>query len=267
MLTLLVALLLAPQQTPATTVPPTTPAPATAPAAAAPVRRPPPAPATMSLEFRVTNRTGSPVIGARLMGEGPSSRDGVSDAVGSVTFRTLTPGTYRVRAEATGFISLEKEVTVHAGMTGPVEFALSRAPEIKVEAAEPPPQPPPSVVTLPSIEPGEPRIVSLLDVAENSLNGKEPVRTVPIGCSGLSRAQLLVVRDTLPLASRPDADDMLYVIAGEATITLAGKSQTISSGWFSVVPRGAARSITRRGKNPVILLSMIGGPPCRVGTP
>ena len=105
-------------------------------------------------------------------------------------------------------------------------------------------------------------MLSLLDVAEDSLGGKEPVRTVPIGCSGLSRAQLLVVREALQATSRPDADDMLYVIAGEASITLAGKTQNIASGYFSIVPRGTTRTVTRRGKNPVILLSIVGGPPC-----
>lgn len=260
MLTLIVALLLTPQQAPATPVPP--PAPATLPApAAAPVRRP--AATSATVEMRVSDRAGSPAHGAKVIAEGPSSRDGVTDAAGSVVFRTLTPGTYRVRAEGDGFVTLEKEVIIRAGAAPPVEFALSRAPEPQPAAPAPLAVPvAPIVVQAPPVAPGEPRVLSLLDVAENSLGGKEPFRSVPIGCSGLSRAQLLVVRDSLPAASRSDADDMLYVIAGEATITLAGKTQSISSGWFSVVPRGTARTITRRGKNPVIFLSMVGGPPC-----
>jgi len=55
---------------------------------------------------------------------------------------------------------------------------------------------------------------------------------------------------------------MLYVVAGEATLTLAGRDQTISSGWYAVVPRGMSHTLTRRGKNPTIILTIAGGQPC-----
>lgn len=243
MLSLIVALLVT-QQAPA---PPATPAPA---------RRA--APASATIEVRLVDRTGTPLEGGRVAAEGPTGREGMSDARGVITFRTLAAGTYRLRAEATGFITLEKEVTVRAGTMPPVELALSAAPA----PAEEPAPPPPPVVEAPKVEPGEPRVVSLIDMAENSLSGREPLRTVPVGCSGLSRAQLLVVRENLPAEARDDADDMLYVIAGEGSITLEGKTQSITSGWFSIVPRGASRAIVRRGRNPLILLSVVGGPSC-----
>ena len=261
MLTLIV-LAVALQQVPAPTVgttPPVAPAPATTPAPAP--RRPAPAGPT-TVDLRVTDRSGKPAPFAHVIAEGPSSRDGVADAAGLITFRSLTAGTYRVRAEAEGFIALEKEVTVRGAMPA-VEFALSAAPSApRPESAPPAPTAPAPVALAPVVRPGEPRIVSLLDVAENSLGGKDAVRTVPVGCSGVSRSQLLVVRDTLAGDARPDADDMLYVIAGEASITLAGKTQNITSGWFSIVPRGTSRTVVRRGKNPLILLSMVSGPSC-----
>ncbi len=243
----LIVALLALQQAPATPA-------ATAPAA-------PRRAATATVEIRVTDRAGAPVSGGRVVAEGASNRDGITDGTGAATFRTVTTGVYRMRAEAAGYISLEKEVTVRTGTMPAVEFALSSAPAPpKVETPPPPP-----VVVAPTVEPGEPKVISLLDVAENSLGGKEALRTVAVGCSGLSRAQLLVVRESLPAAMRTDADDMLYVIAGEASITIAGKTQQITSGWFSVVPRGTERAVVRRGRNPVILLSIVSGPPCASG--
>jgi mannose-6-phosphate isomerase-like protein (cupin superfamily) len=248
----LIMLAAALQQTPAPTTGTTTPAPVRRPAAAAP----------STVEVRVTDRTGKPASGAHVIVEGPSARDGMTDLTGAIVFRAMTAGTYRVRAEGEGFIALEKEVAIR-GTVPPIEFSLSAAPPPpKVDA--PAPAPPP-VAEAPKAVAGEPRIVSLLDVAENSLNGKEPVRTVPVGCSGFTRSQLLVVRESLPAQTRDDADDMLYVIAGEGSITMAGKTQNIASGWFSVVPRGTSRAVARRGRNPIILLSIVGGPTCAQG--
>ena len=251
MLTLIV-LAAALQQAPAPTTG-TPPAPARRAAAAAP----------STIEVRVTDRTGKPAPGAHVVAEGPSARDGMTDLTGSVVFRSMAAGSYRLRAEGEGFITLEKELTIR-GTVPPVEFSLSAAPAPpKVEA--PAPAPPP-VADAPKAVPGEPKIVSLLDVAEDSLKGSEPLRTVPVGCSGFTRSQILVVREPLAAQAREDADDMLYVIAGEGSITMAGKTQNITSGWFSVVPRGTSRSVARRGRNPLILLSIVGGPACAQGT-
>ncbi len=72
----------------------------------------------------------------------------------------------------------------------------------------------------------------------------------------------MVVRETTKGTANPSMDQMLYVVAGEATLTLGGRDSTISSGWYAVVPRGTAHSLTRRGKNPAIILSIAGGMPC-----
>ena len=68
--------------------------------------------------------------------------------------------------------------------------------------------------------------------------------------------------ESLPNAMHSEADEMLYVVAGDATLKLAEKEMSITSGWFSIVPRGTPYSISRKGRNPVILLSLVGGPPC-----
>ncbi len=259
MLIPLIALMALQQTAIPQTAPPSVPSTPPVVTAPAPARRAPVTPT--SIELRVTDRGGGAIARARVFAEGPSSRDGLSDASGSATLRTLTPGVYRIRAEAEGYVALEKEVTVRAGAPA-VEFPLTRAPEPPPATAPVVPAAPQPVVQSPVVVPGDPRVLSLLDVAEGSLSGKEPIRTVPIGCSGLSRAQLVVVRDTLAPAVRPDADDMLYVIAGEGLFTVGGKAQTVSAGWFSIVPRGTSRTLVRKGKNPMVLLVVTGGPSC-----
>jgi mannose-6-phosphate isomerase-like protein (cupin superfamily) len=184
-----------------------------------------------------------------------------------VTLQTVTPGTYRMRAGGDGFVTLEKEVAVKAGTTAPpVEFALSAAPP-PPKAPEPPPPPPPAPAPEPApaanIMPGQPRVLSLLDLAEKSLGGRDAVRRVAIGCSGQGNAELLVVRDSSQFGARADSDATLYVVAGEVTLQLAGKDQDMSPGWFSIVPRGSSHSLARKGKNPAILLLVTSGPTCQ----
>ena len=135
-MTAVLALLFALQQAPAPAAPkPATPATQGAPAqpaapapagAAAPQRRP--APASIILTVRVTDRAGAPAREVAVSAEGPVTREGVSDAAGQVLLRTVTNGTYRIRASGEKFITLEKEVVVRAGATAPVEMALSPAP-------------------------------------------------------------------------------------------------------------------------------------------
>ncbi len=249
----LVLVLMAGQQ-PATAQPPVTPS---------QQQRKPAPPATF--QVTVLDRSGNPQDGAQVTVEGPSRRDGVTDARGAVVFRTMSTGTYRVRASLEGFVTLEKEIAVRAGNSASVELALAAAPRPAEPPPAPAPEPPPPAPPppAPAVKPGEPRIIDVPELAERSLDGRDPIRSVPIGCSGLSAAELLVVRESRQSPPRDNIDEMLYMVAGEATLTLAGKEQKIASGWFSVVPRGTAHALTRRGRNPAILLSVLAGEPCR----
>jgi mannose-6-phosphate isomerase-like protein (cupin superfamily) len=216
------------------------------------------------VQLRVTDRSGAPIRDAKVIAEGTSRREGMTDAFGQLTWRTMTAGTYRMRAEGERFIALEKEVAVRAGTATPmVEFALSAGPEPVAPAAPPPPPQPAAAPPPPVAPPGDPRMLSILDLAQNSLGGRDAVRTVPIGCSGLSRSQLLVIRESHTSDVRPDEDEMLYLVAGEATLKLGDKEQAVTPGWFSIVPRGTSRVLTRRGRNPAIFLATVSGSqPC-----
>jgi mannose-6-phosphate isomerase-like protein (cupin superfamily) len=88
------------------------------------------------------------------------------------------------------------------------------------------------------------------------------MKVFPIGCSGVSQSRLIVLRESLPSGTTSDADEMLYLVAGEATLTVAGKEQSITPGWFSIVPRGTSWALSRKGKNPAIVLSTVSGRAC-----
>lgn len=260
-MTAVLALLLALQQAPA--APAQTPAPAPgAPTAAAPVRRP--APTSSTVQVRVTDRTGAPAQGVQVTAEGPVSRDGVTDAAGQVQFRTMGNGTYRMRASGERFITLEKEVVVRAGAAAaPVELALSVAPApASTQSAPEPPPPAPAQATAPEVKPGDLRILSIVEMWEKTPNPKEASRLYPIACSGLDKAEMLVVRENFAAPADASVDRMLYVVGGEATLTVNGRDQIVTNGWYAMIPRGTAHSWTRRGRNPVVILSTTGGQPC-----
>jgi mannose-6-phosphate isomerase-like protein (cupin superfamily) len=71
-----------------------------------------------------------------------------------------------------------------------------------------------------------------------------------------------MTRENVAMHTHADADEMLYVVAGEATLTVADKDQPVQAGWFSVVPRGMSHSLTRRGRNALLVLSVRSGPAC-----
>jgi mannose-6-phosphate isomerase-like protein (cupin superfamily) len=105
-------------------------------------------------------------------------------------------------------------------------------------------------------------VLSIPDLAEKSLSGREPLKTVPIGCSGASTAELIIVRENMPATSNNVVDQMMYLVAGEAALTLGGKEQQLSPGWFGIVPHGTSYAFTKKGRNPAVFLSVVAGQPC-----
>lgn len=114
--------------------------------------------------------------------------------------------------------------------------------------------------------PGDPRVISIGDFAEKEPLGRSPVRESPIGCSGLTNTKLIQARDLLDPHSHGNADEVLYVAGGEGTLKLGGKDYPIAGGSVILVPRGTEHSITRKGRTPVALISILGGQPCADST-
>jgi mannose-6-phosphate isomerase-like protein (cupin superfamily) len=83
-----------------------------------------------------------------------------------------------------------------------------------------------------------------------------------LGCSGGSVSRLIMTRENISMHTHADADEMLYVVAGEASLTVGDKDQPVQPAWFAVVPRGTSHSLTRRGRNALLVLSVRSGPPC-----
>lgn len=259
LLTLLQAQPTAPAKPPA----PTTAAPA-APPTQAPRPRPAGGPTTTGLLF-ITDPTGRPIEDVTVNVTGPVDREVKSPASGATRVEGMRAGTYRVRFTHERFMTFEKELSWRAGSAQP-EMAITLNP------APPPPPPPPTPAPIveapkpapPALPPaGTPKAMSLLDFIEkNFISGREPQKESLVGCSGVGQALVWQVRDPWNGRQHPSADGMIYVVAGDGTIRIGDRDHTVTNGSFAVVPRGTSYSISRRGRNPVIVLAVLAGAPC-----
>jgi mannose-6-phosphate isomerase-like protein (cupin superfamily) len=250
-------------QAPAT--PPAKPAVTTpAPAPQAPRPRPSGSASTTALLF-ITDGSGRAIENVTVNVTGPVDREVKSPASGPTRIEGLRAGTYRVRFTHEKFITFEKEIVWRAGTAQPeLAVTLNAAPE---KPAAPPPAPAPvtpAASAAPKLPPpGTPKTVPVPEFIEkNFISGREPQKENLIGCSGLAQALLWQIRDPWNGRQHESADGMLYVVGGDGRLKLGEREFTVSAGAFAVVPRGTSYSLSRSGRNPLIVLAVLAGAPC-----
>ena len=122
-------------------------------------------------------------------------------------------------------------------------------------------------MTAPPPAAGDQKTVSIPTFLDRNLIGREPLKESTLGCTATATTRLLQLRDTLAEHVHANIDEMLYVVAGEGTLLVPGRAAApIAPGSLSIVPRGAPHAIERRGKNPLIVLSILSGTPCTAET-
>jgi mannose-6-phosphate isomerase-like protein (cupin superfamily) len=250
-----------PAQTPAPQTPaPQTPAPQTpAPPRTAPRTAANP-PAASTLVVQVTDKSGNGIQGVAVAVSGPAERSGMTAADGSISFRSMRAGTYRLRFEHEKYLTLEREVMMRGAAD--VTVALNPAPP-KPVAAPPPPQQATPVAEQRKLRPVEPRTLSIPDFLDkNTIRSSEPQRASLIACTDGGTARTLQVREPLNNQQDDTADQLLYVVAGEGTVRLKDQSYKADAGWFALIPRGVSHSISRAGRNPLFLMMVAMGAPC-----
>jgi mannose-6-phosphate isomerase-like protein (cupin superfamily) len=250
-------------QTPAPTQP-ATPPPTTAPAQPRPpkpVARASQPAARTALVITATSPDGATLPGVRVEVLGAADRSGETDAGGTLRFANMRPGTYRVRFSGPGVITFEREAVVRAGQTADLDVMLNRAPE----APEPEPAPPQNVpVPTPTSQGprGEPKLQSILDLLEKEFVGRQPRKETLLGCSVNLRATMIQLNEQQPERLYENADSAYYVLGGEGTIRLSGRESPLVTGNFALIPRGTAHAFMRKGRRPLILLSVLSGEAC-----
>ena len=221
---------------------------------------PPRAATAAATHIIVRDVSGTPISGVNV--SLPGNRRVVTGGDGGADV-TLSAGSYRLRFERDGFITLEREVTIRAGQATQVEVSLSAAPP----PPEPPPPPPPPPApapppTRPPVASGPPVTVSIPAFLEKNFIGRDPLKESILGCTVDATTRLLQLRDPLSAHTHSDLDEILYVVAGEGGVRIGDQVTTIGPGSLSVIPRGISHAVERRGKNPLVVVSTLAGAPC-----
>ena len=203
----------------------------------------------------MTDPAGAPLVDATVTATGTVAREVMTGGDGSVQLMNMRPGTYRLRFAREGSITLERDLTVRAGENPTVDVSLSPAPPAPVVE----PAPAPSKELPP---PGDPKITAVpLFLEKNFIGGREARKESPLGCGAVSTATLHQLRDSWLAHAHEDADESIYVVAGEGTVRIGNTDQKIQAGTFSFVPHTVSHTLIPQGRNPLIVISVLSGPP------
>ena len=219
-----------------------------------------------TLTVQITDRSGNPLAGTSVAVAGPVDRTGSTAQDGSVAFRSMRPGTYRLRFEREGYITLERELVMRADSSD-VSAALSASPAVRTTAPPPAPAAEPVPAMKPPTRAIDPRVMSLTDYLERNLIRSEPQKVSLLACMDSGTARLLQVRDPLTNQNHADADELIYIVAGSGAVRIREQEHRLEAGFFAVVPRGAPHTIRREGRQPLFALTILSGAPCTDTTP
>lgn len=240
--------------------PPTVPPPP----ATRPQSRPAAASSSSALSVTVTDKSGNGIGDVNVAISGPVDRSGQTAADGSVAFRSMRGGTYRLRFEHERYITLEREIVVGA-RASEVSVALNPAPVAKPLIAPPAPVTPPPVQ--PSKRTVEPRTLSMSDFLEKNLIGSEPQKTSLFACTDGGTARVLQIKEPLTNHVNADADEVFYVVAGGGSVRVRDLDYKAGPGLFLLIPRGVPVGARREGRNPLIALTVTMGATCTDSAP
>lgn len=216
----------------------------------------------VGLTIEVTDTLGAPVAEAAVTVTGPVAREGVTAADGSLRFTSMRPGTYRLRFAREGSITLERDLTLRAGESPTVEVALSPAP-----VAPPAPIAPiaPIAPVAPRLgPPGDPKFTPVpLFLEKNFIGGREGRKDSVLGCTPTGTATLHQLRDSWLAHTHDDAEEWIYVVAGEGALRIGETNQRLQAGTFNLVPHTVSHALIPQGRNPLIIISVLSGPACK----
>ena len=220
------------------------------------------APRPLTLTIQVTDTLGAPLADSQVVATGPVAREGVTATDGSLRFANMRAGNYRLRFTREGSITLERDFSMRAGESLTLDVSLSPDPTPAKEVPAAPPVPEPAAKRLPP--PGDARITPVpLFLEKNFISGREGRKESSLGCSSTGAATLHQLREAWLNHAHEDADEWIYVVAGEGTLRIETTDQRVQAGTFSLVPRMKSHALLPQGRNPLIIISILSGPPCQ----
>jgi mannose-6-phosphate isomerase-like protein (cupin superfamily) len=211
-----------------------------------------------TLAVSVTDPAGTPIGNALVTLEGPTERTARTER-GRIAFENVPAGTYRLRFERDGFITLERELAARGSAPIDVKVTLTPAPPVTPVPCVPAPAPKPAAGA-PVV--GTPMSMDLIAFFEKNPLGRDPSKIAAISCSPGGSASLLQLSKSMPEQTHADADEFIYVVAGTGTVKIGDRVEALKSGVLALVPRGMPHVINAQGRNGLYVLSIKAGEKC-----
>ena len=226
---------------------------ATAPLAAQ--RRGAPASGRVTFAVFVADPSGAPITDAKVTMTGPAPRSSRTEG-GRLVFENLPAGSYHFSFEKDGFQPLERDVAGRGSAPIDVKVTLTPVP--------PPPKPVPTVGPLPP-PPASPGRLVVLDMPafiEKNYVGRGAGKVTPMGCAPGGTSALIQINDPIATHAHDDADEFIYVIAGQGMANMGDRQESLGPGVYLLIPRGVAHGFTTGPKKPLVMISTRAGERC-----
>lgn len=207
----------------------------------------------VTLAIVVSDPAGAPVGDVKVTLDGPVQRTATTEA-GRIAFENLPSGTYHLRFEREGFETLARDVTARGAK--PIDVKVTLVPAPKPVALPPPPAPEPAPVA------PKPVVLDMPALIEKNYVGRAGSKTSPLACAAGGTATLIQINQPLADQAHADADEFVYVIAGQGSARLAGREEPLRAGVFMLIPRGVVHTIAPSGRSPLVMLSTRAGEKC-----
>jgi mannose-6-phosphate isomerase-like protein (cupin superfamily) len=209
----------------------------------------------VTFAIMVKDAAGAPITDVRVTLTGPAQRSSRTEG-GRLVFESLPTGEYTFRFEKAGYVPVEQQVTGRGAKPIPVEVTL--------EAVPPPPKPvAPPVPKIPP--PSDARLV-VLDMPafiEKNYVGKSADKTTPMACATGGSSTLIQINVAITEHTHPDADEFIYVIAGQGSARMGDRVEPLGPGVFMMIPRNVAHAFAVSGKKqPLVFVSTRAGDKC-----
>lgn len=209
---------------------------------------------TATFAISVSDPAGAALPNVTVTVEGPVSRT-VRTEGGRIAIEDVPVGPYTLRFEREGFVTVERQFTATAGKPMAIDVTLKPLPA-PPPAPEPPPKPSAGATD------AKPAAFDVPGVIEKEFVGRAAGKITPLACGSEGTATLIQLNEPLQQHAHADADEFLYVVAGEGSASVDGRTQKLSAGILLFVPRSTPHSFSATGRNPLILLSTRAGEGC-----
>lgn len=202
----------------------------------------------------VSDPSGAPLHDARVIVSGPAART-VRTERGRAVFEGLPAGDYRFRFEKTGYVTFERQVTGRGAK--PIDVNVTLTP-VDLPPLKPVGQLPPQAQAVDA----KFVVLDMPAFIEKNYVGRAAGKTTPLGCAAGGTGTLLQINEAVAQHTHDDADEFVYVVAGQGAVRLGDRQESLGAGVFLMIPRRTPHTLTAGPKKPLVLVSVRAGEKC-----